>query len=371
MKNLFKFATKELSQDAFLCWFLENFDDPKIGQFSRQFIKDILKINEEVCEIKTEQQVNKIDITAKVCVGNNKNIDQPDYLVIIEDKTTSSAHTSQLTTYAKVVEKRKTESNNPKLRRIFYKVDLSSEDDKKEIEEANKYLRVDVKSPEDELWKAYYIDEIYSFFSKLGSTDSEILYGYIEHISGIYKDLVETPESLFNQWNFNNMKCFMREEIYEKYIKPKYRDSIYFFTSCYQGRFFSAYFYYRTSNKKISGNNNFWESKALPLIELKIYEGSNKVTIYSHMWFCLNEQNKGTWKPSEANQEYSFDLVDRLKIKLQKEQNIKIHPMNGKSSQTISTENMIINDSSIDTSSLIAERVEKYLNIFKEVFDNY
>ena len=31
MKNLFDYATKELSQDAFLMWLFANYDDPKIG----------------------------------------------------------------------------------------------------------------------------------------------------------------------------------------------------------------------------------------------------------------------------------------------------------------------------------------------------
>ena len=36
--NLFDYATKELSQDAFLRWFFENYDDPHIGPVVVDFI---------------------------------------------------------------------------------------------------------------------------------------------------------------------------------------------------------------------------------------------------------------------------------------------------------------------------------------------
>ena len=38
MKNLFSYATKELSQDAFLRWFLESYDDEEVGYIVADFI---------------------------------------------------------------------------------------------------------------------------------------------------------------------------------------------------------------------------------------------------------------------------------------------------------------------------------------------
>lgn len=37
-KNLFDFATKELSQDAFLRWFFENYENPELGPIVVAFI---------------------------------------------------------------------------------------------------------------------------------------------------------------------------------------------------------------------------------------------------------------------------------------------------------------------------------------------
>ena len=44
--NIFAFATKELSQDAFLCWLLENHDSdfPDVQEASLLLIKHFLNI---------------------------------------------------------------------------------------------------------------------------------------------------------------------------------------------------------------------------------------------------------------------------------------------------------------------------------------
>ena len=95
--NLFKYATKELSQDTFLCWCINfiNYSDNKLYGLGKDFLKMIvtdekgkskIKITNKT-KVKIFRQYEKIDI---LLVVDNK------YLVIIEDKINSFNH-GQLT----------------------------------------------------------------------------------------------------------------------------------------------------------------------------------------------------------------------------------------------------------------------------------
>jgi len=95
--NLFKYATKELSQDAFICWCINfiNYPDNKLYGLGKDFLKMIvtdekgksrIKITNKT-RVKIFRQYEKIDI---LLVVDNK------YLVIIEDKINSFNH-GQLT----------------------------------------------------------------------------------------------------------------------------------------------------------------------------------------------------------------------------------------------------------------------------------
>lgn len=46
MKNLFEFATKELSQDAFLRWLIENYNDPNVGKCSKELLNKFFELAE-------------------------------------------------------------------------------------------------------------------------------------------------------------------------------------------------------------------------------------------------------------------------------------------------------------------------------------
>lgn len=101
--NLFDYATSELSQDAFLLWFLR-WSDPKykdedlsLHECSRLFVNRLLGMDGslDVETIKVEKQVKHIDV---FCIVNDV------YAVIIEDKTNTSEHGRQMTRYSKAVE---------------------------------------------------------------------------------------------------------------------------------------------------------------------------------------------------------------------------------------------------------------------------
>ena len=109
--NIFKFATKELSQDAFLAWLVNWINIPRnkenndIKNLAKEFVRNIIKEKEEWVkfldsdedniEIKCDVQYYHIDVLVSI---HNKKTDK--YLVIIiEDKVQSLEHDSQIDRY--------------------------------------------------------------------------------------------------------------------------------------------------------------------------------------------------------------------------------------------------------------------------------
>lgn len=107
--NLFKFATKETSQDSFFSWVINWFnykDELEYYNFSRDFLFNILPSGlidkiDEIATIKIIRQFSDIDI---LLVLNMKDGEQ--YFLIIENKTSSDLGKLQLDTiiyYTKLV----------------------------------------------------------------------------------------------------------------------------------------------------------------------------------------------------------------------------------------------------------------------------
>lgn len=102
--NLFKYATKELSQDALICWLIkssEHHEDAELKRLGRHFVAMLLSksgrigkdfVLDECDNVKAEvyQQVKRIDVLARV---------NGQHVLLIEDKTVSSAHDDQLARY--------------------------------------------------------------------------------------------------------------------------------------------------------------------------------------------------------------------------------------------------------------------------------
>jgi len=101
--NLFEFATKELSQDAFVCW-LSAWSNPEyrltdnaLHETGTYFVQELLKKKgieiKEINTIEVKSQKRRIDISIVV---NNE------YFIIIEDKIHSKAHGNQLQKYFEI-----------------------------------------------------------------------------------------------------------------------------------------------------------------------------------------------------------------------------------------------------------------------------
>lgn len=241
MKNLFDFATKELSQDAMICWLVSNYDNKEnqaLKELAYKFISFISGKNYAVGEIKhlnILQQANNMDVIIDIWEtekANYQDTSTSDYVIVIEDKTTSSAHDDQLLNYGKKADE--WESDNKIIRKVFYKSNYLSW---KDVVEINKYIFKDKEFKNIEYndwalkhsyvwnhadienynklynkaWQVYDIDSICGFF-KDKVIDDEIVNFYIKHINEIRKELLEINENTID-WNFRNWKCFVNNVI--------------------------------------------------------------------------------------------------------------------------------------------------------------
>jgi hypothetical protein len=113
--SLFKYATSELSQDAFICWLLswaspENKDiDAKLHNCGLELIKAFFEKHPQkqsptaIEKIQIKKQDSNIDV---LCIVNDK------FAIIIEDKTHTENHHDQLANYLSKIEKRSYEKDN-------------------------------------------------------------------------------------------------------------------------------------------------------------------------------------------------------------------------------------------------------------------
>lgn len=107
--NLFKFATSELSQDAFICWLISwaapehKAADAKLHQCAVDFVKALFAKHPQkkqpatIEKILVKKQDANIDI---LCIVNEK------FVLLIEDKTRTINHGSQLSNYLFTIETR-------------------------------------------------------------------------------------------------------------------------------------------------------------------------------------------------------------------------------------------------------------------------
>lgn len=139
--NLFQYATKELSQDAFLCWFISwsNLDlkeiNPELHRQSKYFLSSILKKSAlelpEKYEVEIKTQYEKIDILMLI-TSKEENI-----VFMIEDKVSSSEHNNQLERYKKIIGK-KFKKYIPVL--TYIKSDLVFKSELKKVTESGYHL---------------------------------------------------------------------------------------------------------------------------------------------------------------------------------------------------------------------------------------
>lgn len=155
--NLFKFATKELSQDAFLAWSINSINYEEHYPLGRDMLKLItqkflpeLNYGYKSIEVDIKKQYRNIDILLII----NKQ-----YFIIIEDKKNTSEHDNQIERYKQNLIKALDENRKglskkeiEKIRDNKNKLDITTFDDKKvytvylktgRLDEKDKKLKVD------------------------------------------------------------------------------------------------------------------------------------------------------------------------------------------------------------------------------------
>ena len=200
MENLFNYATKELSQDAFLMWLIANYnceEDKQLKDASRKFICKLFEINKidinenDILNAKVYPQENKIDIYAIIDIK-----DKGKYGIFIEDKTSSFEH-NQLVKYNKNIENIKNSDKLDYVLKIFYKSHLIDNEERKRIIDAE--------------WKEFSFDEIYNFFIEYKDVNNIILSQYSKYLEKLYLDSNNKEKP--NDNNINAWESYFRNVI--------------------------------------------------------------------------------------------------------------------------------------------------------------
>ncbi len=198
--NIFKYATSELSQDAFLCWLIACADseDTSLKNLGLDFIAFLYNSENDgkpkvrrdrvqglaKCEGRGPypwKQYYKIDVYFQAI------IDGEIVSFIIEDKVGSAQHSDQLKRYAKLVENDKI--NEKEVRRIYFKTGYiypDEEEKTKIVDEEDKCYKYNIIS----------LDDVVNFLKDKKKIDSDILKNYFDYVL----DMQTEREYVLNKW---------------------------------------------------------------------------------------------------------------------------------------------------------------------------
>ena len=357
MKNLFDYATKELSQDAFLSWLIANYDDPDIGKYSYDFINYFSNFNLNYGVIKTlevSQQENNIDIIAKIWISSDKTDNDPDFILAIEDKTTSSAHTKQLSNYSDILMNYRYKKS---LFKLFYKANYLTDQDRSELNDANNN-----HSSDRNLWSAVSIEEINKFFSGKNKTSSQIFNDYVDHVCHIFDALKGKTKDSIKDWTIYHWRGFVdtHSEIFMK-NKPELEE--YKWVSSYQGRYVS-----------INYQRCFPGIKDAAVIEI-FARNSNSLSAVFHHAFFVESDNKRWWAAKECSkeekraQQVREKLLTYMKeVVLKEEYKDKISITNGRAFKCFGK---ITNAESVNTIEEAIAVISDWIKLFDKIVEEF
>lgn len=163
--NLFTYATKELSQDAFLMWVLSNYDDEgDVGRAAKKLLAEFCHLDndEVITNLTVRPQEGKIDISVYFDTNKREKLG-----LFIEDKTGSNEH-NQLETYNDYINKKLKETEITEAFRIFYKTGIFDDDELERVEKAE--------------WKIYGMKEILNIWEEFKESPNMIIKMYVNHL---------------------------------------------------------------------------------------------------------------------------------------------------------------------------------------------
>ena len=188
--NFFRFASSELSQDAFIIWLLEWANpeyihaDNELHKAAQAFVRLLLlpddsKEDLQISSIKCKSQYNNIDVLALIeDDSNNKQ-----YAVIIEDKTDTTVHDNQLIRYSKDVNKR---YNNYELHCVYFKTGNESKHSLNKIE--SEYKKYKWENNNNPIFKMVLRDDILRVLEPYKSSIKNLIFNdFVENLNRIQR----------------------------------------------------------------------------------------------------------------------------------------------------------------------------------------
>lgn len=289
MKNLFDYATKELSQDAFLLWLLDNWNEKEIGTESLEFINHLTGLSLRKEDINPDRRLTKVwsqvkymDVGFDIFLKDGKH-----YLIVIEDKADTKEH-HQLTDYDEVMAGWQSSDNHTDIFKIYYKTYPISSDERDRIGIANE----ENKKKGRKEWRIIEPDEIEKWFRRLDSSKSQVLSDYSKHVSQLIKRAGTFPEGNPRDWDYLQWRSFfvkgvcdlVRQKMLQQEEKWHFGDWV------YRGKVLCMAFYYRR------------DARQEPLIEFTVREGSNCLNAAIHV---MTETNgEWIWKRQDYGGEF-------------------------------------------------------------------
>lgn len=216
MKNLFDYATKELSQDAFLRWLIENYncESEDVRAQSQKTLKVFCETDnldvDKISELETRSQWNYIDVLVKF------KYDDIFYLIAIEDKVFSEEH-MQLDKYNKDLNvytdnlKKQNFYNDIVIKKIFFKATTLSNGEKDRVTKSG--------------WTIFDIEKIYELFVSKNNGSSDVLNDYRAHVNKIRlaSRTVEKPVSHANYIDFIKWQSYFSNVIFPRLSQNGYK----------------------------------------------------------------------------------------------------------------------------------------------------
>lgn len=208
--NIFKYATKELSQDAMICWFLEclNSENEEYRQLGLNFVRFIFNDN-EIKDAKLfnnslpKTQHEKIDVYAEILINNN--ILHP---VIFEDKTNTYLHSDQMYKYIEKINNEMTSKDGQNrfsgyttgnILYVYFKTGFASEWERNDI---NNKKNVIIKSIPKVSFKEIYLKEMFDFLESIQTNDL-LFKDYKNYLESIKN----TRENCLKKYKESTTKC--------------------------------------------------------------------------------------------------------------------------------------------------------------------
>ncbi len=189
--NLFRYATSELSQDAFICWLIshataESWDeDVELRNCAIAFLNRILNVKGTYFKDKTrvkaiKRQYKNIDILIEI----------EDYTIIIEDKTFTDTHDDQINRYKQTLIKEGIPDNN--IICVYYKIE-------------------EQPHPEKDVHYEFTRDKLLEIFNPFREkTNNQIFVDYVDYLKWIDLEVNSFKTLPIVKWSYRSYIGFFK-----------------------------------------------------------------------------------------------------------------------------------------------------------------